>query len=110
MQIINRRQKDGRHSSRHKEDLIFAPPAKEKKKMQTLNFFFRFLSDPLFPHCRPRSCGRQRANAPHKTKTRAKKFSPPARASWTVLCLSTVLFSVDSYAQIQTPQTPQTET
>jgi hypothetical protein len=28
----------------------------------------------LFAHCRPRSCGRQRANAPLKSKTLAKKF------------------------------------
>ena len=37
MQIINSRQKNGRHSSRHKEDLIFAPPAKEKREKPTLN-------------------------------------------------------------------------
>jgi hypothetical protein len=111
MLIFDSRQKNGQHSSRTKKDLIFRPPHFEKRKeeLPTLNFLTRFLSDPLFALCRPRSCGRQRANAPRKTKTRAKKFST-APASWTDICLLIVLFSVDTYAQIQTPQTPQSGT
>lgn len=74
-----------------------------KQKLPPLNFLSWFLSSPQFAHCRPRSCGRQRAKAPHKTKTHAKKFSLPT-PSWLVLWFTTVLFSIASFAQIQTPQ------
>jgi len=93
--------------------------------MPSLNFLSRFLSSASFStfasraflfvekntnkNCTPFGKLAKELNPARKTKTRAKKFFLPARASWTALCLSTVLFSVDTYAQIQSPQTPQFE-
>ena len=87
-----------RHISRPEKDLIFDRQP-DKKRLPTLNFLSGFLSDTLFAHCRPRSCGRQRANPTRKTKTPAKKFCLPAFASWTGLFILTMLFSVDTFAQ-----------
>ncbi len=87
-----------RHVSRLEKDLIFDRQS-NKKRLPTLNFLSGFLSDTLFAHCRPRSCGRQRANPNHKTKTPAKKIYPTSFALVTSLFILTMLFSVDTFAQ-----------
>lgn len=117
----------GRHSIQRKKDLIFAPPhlKKRKKELPALNFLSRFLSIASFSTFASRAflfveknTNKSRTpfgklakelNPARKTKTRAKKFSLPAGASLTALCLLTVLYPVDTYAQIQSPQTPQFE-
>lgn len=108
------RHKNRRHSIRPLKDLIFAPPhfEKRKKELPPLNFLSRFLSSASFSTfavyfllCVEKITHNKKLAAPPtakelnpalKTKTRAKKFILPAGASWTVLCLSTVLFSVDT--------------
>ena len=45
------------------KDLIFAQPhIKKGKEMPRYNFLSKFLNNAQFAHCRPRFCGRQRAN------------------------------------------------
>jgi len=125
MLIINNIPEYWRHAIQRKKDLIFAPPhfKKEKKELPPLNFLSRFLSSASFSTfavyfllcvekithnkklAKPPTA--KELNPSRKTKTHAKKFFLPARASWTALCLSTVLFSVDSVTgQIQQPTSP----
>lgn len=129
MLIFDSRHINRQHSSRPLKDLIFAPPhfEKIKKELPTLNFLSRFLSSASFSTfavyfllcvekithnkklAKPPTA--KELNPTHKTKTRAKKFSLSACASWTALYLSIVLFSVDNVSaqNIQTPQTPKFE-
>ncbi len=92
--------------------------------MLPLNFLSRFLSPASFSTYASRaflfvekSTNKSRTpfgklakelNSALKTKTRAKKFSLCTLTL--VLFMLTVLFSIDSFAQIQTPQTPQSGT
>jgi hypothetical protein len=120
------RHRNGRHSSRPEKDLIFAPPhflKGTKNKLPTLNFSSRFLSNASFSTfavyfllCVEKITHNKKLAKPPtakelnpslKTKTRAKKFCLPTGASLTILCISTLLFSVDSFAQ--QPQTPKFE-
>ena len=126
MLIFESRQQNRRHSSRPKKDLIFAPPAKRKKGNCLRSIFCQVSFFPSFSTFASRvflfvekitnksrtPFGKlaKELNPSRKTKTPAKKFSLPARASWTVMCIVTVLFSIDSFAQIKTPQTPQSGT
>jgi len=114
MSKLYSRQKNWQHASRPEKDLFFAPPhfKKEKKEMPPLNFLSRFLSSASFStfavyfllcvkkitHNKKlaKSPTAKELNPARKTKTRAKKFFLPARASWTVTCLLTVLFSIDT--------------
>lgn len=91
---------------------------KDKKEIPTLNFSSRFLSSASFSTfavyfllCVEKITHNKKLATPptakelnptHKTKTRAKKFCLPSGASLTALCLSTILFSFDSFAQINT--------
>lgn len=98
---------------------------KDKKEMPSLNFSSRFLSNASFSTfavyfllcvekithnkklAKPPTA--KELNPSRKTKTRAKKICLPAGASWTVACILTVIFSAETYGQIQSPQTPQFE-
>ena len=91
---------------------------KRKKEKPSLNFSSRFLSNASFSTfavyfllcvekithnkklAKPPTA--KELNPSRKTKTRAKKFYLPAGASLTVMCILTVLFSIDSFAQINT--------
>lgn len=115
---LTSRHRNGRHSSRPEKDLIFAPPhflKGTKNKLPTLNFSSRFLPYPAFSTfaaynflCVEKFTHKKLLATPpaakelkltHKAKTRAKKFCLPTWASLTILCISTLLFSVDSFAQ-----------
>jgi hypothetical protein len=125
MLIINIRPKYWQHSNRPLKDLIFVRPhfKKVKKELPTLIFLSRFLSSASFStfasraflfvkkntHKNRMPFGKlaKELNPASKTNTHIKKNFLPARASWTALCLSTVLFSVDNVTgQIQQSTSP----
>jgi hypothetical protein len=124
---FTRRHRNGRHIFRHEKDLFFPPThfLKRKKETPTLNFLSRFLSSASFSTfavyfllcvekithnkklAKPPTA--KELNPSHKTKTRAKKFCLPASASLTVLCLLTILFSIDCFSQTHQTIKPQFE-
>jgi len=120
--------RNGRHASRPEKDLIFAPPhflkrTKNKKELPPLNFLSRFLSSPSFSTfavyfllCVEKNTHNKKLAKPptakelnptRKTKTRAKKFCLPTGVSLTALCILTLLFSIDSFAQNNKTSNPQ---
>ena len=91
--ILTSRHRNGRHTSRPKKDLIFAPPhffIGTKDKLPTLNFSSRFLPYPAFStfasraflfvgkftnkSCTPFGKLAKELKPTHKAKIRAKKF------------------------------------
>ncbi|WKZ76160.1 MAG: hypothetical protein QY303_04525 [Vicingaceae bacterium] len=129
IQLIGR-PRNGRHASRPKKDLIFAPPhflkrKKDKKELPPLNFLSWFLSSASSSTFASRAflfvekiTNKSRTpfgklakelNPAHKTKTPAKKFCLPTRASLTALYLSTVLISIDCFSQTNQTTKPQFE-
>ena len=113
------RQVFGRHASRPKKDLIFAPPHDKKIKKENgqppLNFLSGFLCLASFSTFASRAflfVGKftnksrtpygklaKELNSARKTKTPANKFSI-APASWTVPFILTAFLTVDCYSQI----------
>ncbi|CAG0962696.1 hypothetical protein FLAV_00786 [Flavobacteriales bacterium] len=115
---LTSRHSNGRHASRPKQDLIFAPPhdkkIKKEKGQPPLNFLSGFLCPASFStfasraflflgkfknkKCTPFGKFAKELNSTRKTKTPAKKFSF-APTSWNVLCLlinQTTLYFNDS--------------
>ncbi len=96
---------------------------KNKKEIPTLNFSSRFLASASFSTfavyfllCVEKISHNKKLATPstakelnpaRKTKTRAKKFCLPSGASLTVLSLSTILFSIDIFAQNKNTSKPQ---
>jgi len=115
---------------KEKRKFSFFPTAllkrkKDKKELPSLNFLSRFLSSASFSTfavyfllcvekithnkklAKPPTA--KELNPARKTKTPAKKFCLPTRASLTALCLSTVLFSIDCFSQTNQTTKPQFE-
>ena len=111
---LTSRHRSEQHSNRPEKDLIFALPhflKGTKNKLPTLNFSSRFLSNASFSTfavyfllCVEKITHNKKLATPptakelkptHKAKTRAKKFCLLAGASLTILCILTVLFSID---------------